>query len=358
MLTATFRDRRLTLPLRRRPIHGLIFLFRYRADDVNKQEASCPDHVWYANQLHDKACATVALLNIVNNIPGADLGEKLALFKEFSYDMTPVQRGHAIGSFEFAKRVHNSFARKMDMLDTDLCLENQFDDRNKPIGKPKSAGKEKKGKVTQDDYADADAAFHFIAFVPIFEEIWKLDGLDRQPAKLGSVEGQDWLSLVVPDLSARMAQYEEDQIEFSILAVVRDPIESLGEQLKGIGKSLRAVESRLDMIKEDWRDYLDKSEDSPVTEANEIYISDDELSAEVLSRIDTGSSQKLMTYRQELQGEQSAVRAMLRDEETTQQMDREKARERRHDYGPLIHQWLRMLAEKDGVVKEILEDIR
>lgn len=34
-----------------KPIYGLIFLFRWREDDPEKQEASCPDGIWFANQV-------------------------------------------------------------------------------------------------------------------------------------------------------------------------------------------------------------------------------------------------------------------------------------------------------------------
>jgi ubiquitin carboxyl-terminal hydrolase L5 len=37
--------------LHSKPIYGLIFLFRWREDDANKQEAACPDGVWFANQV-------------------------------------------------------------------------------------------------------------------------------------------------------------------------------------------------------------------------------------------------------------------------------------------------------------------
>ena len=92
-------------------MHGFIFLFRYRSDDQNKQEASCPDHIWFANQTQGNACATVSLLNIVNNIPGIELGENLQRFKDFTSDFTPALKGDALGNFEFVKNIHNSFAR-------------------------------------------------------------------------------------------------------------------------------------------------------------------------------------------------------------------------------------------------------
>ena len=59
--------------------------------------------------------------------------------------------------------------RKMDMLNADLFLATN------------ATAKASKGPV-QDD----QAGFHFIAFVPVGEHVWKLDGLERQPAKLGA----------------------------------------------------------------------------------------------------------------------------------------------------------------------------
>lgn len=38
----------------RRPVYGLIFLFRWTEDDPEKQEASCPDQIWFANQVRSR----------------------------------------------------------------------------------------------------------------------------------------------------------------------------------------------------------------------------------------------------------------------------------------------------------------
>ena len=59
----------------------------------------------------NNACASVALLNIVNNVPSLGLGESLYGFKVFTANFTPALRGDAIGNFDFVKDVHNSFAR-------------------------------------------------------------------------------------------------------------------------------------------------------------------------------------------------------------------------------------------------------
>jgi hypothetical protein len=34
-----------------KPVYGLIFLFRWREDDHGRQEASCPEGIWFANQV-------------------------------------------------------------------------------------------------------------------------------------------------------------------------------------------------------------------------------------------------------------------------------------------------------------------
>lgn len=62
-------------------------------------------------QTASNACASVALLNIVNNIEGIELGENLQQFKDFTMSFTPALRGDAINNFEFVKGIHNSFAR-------------------------------------------------------------------------------------------------------------------------------------------------------------------------------------------------------------------------------------------------------
>ena len=63
--------------------------------------------------------------------------------------------------------------RKIDMLNGDLQLKND------------ACAKNKSGKKKLEVAEDSDAGFHFIAFVPIGDQVWKLDGLERQPQDLG-----------------------------------------------------------------------------------------------------------------------------------------------------------------------------
>lgn len=57
------------------------------------------------------------------------------------------------------------------MLDADLQLKND--------------ATPKKRRKQRAQFEEDEAAFHFIAFVPVESKLWKLDGLQRQPQDLG-----------------------------------------------------------------------------------------------------------------------------------------------------------------------------
>ena len=58
------------------------------------------------------------------------------------------------------------------MLNTDLLLKNEVTSNTK-------------GKKRKADEDESESGFHFIAFMPIEGQLWKLDGLERQPMCLG-----------------------------------------------------------------------------------------------------------------------------------------------------------------------------
>lgn len=132
----------------------------------------------------------MALLNIVNNIPGIDLGENLRHFREFTMPFTPALRGDAINNFEFVKRVHNSFARYAAMIRHDSPMftltcrrHRKMDILNADLQLRWEAQSKKRSKNQESN--DSDSGFHFIAFMPAMGHVWKFDGLERQPQALG-----------------------------------------------------------------------------------------------------------------------------------------------------------------------------
>ena len=84
------------------PIHGLIFCFLWKKDN-DAPPKKTPDgledgeddsaKLWFANQLSDDACASMAILNALLNVEGVDIGEKLRQFRNETERMSsPVCR--------------------------------------------------------------------------------------------------------------------------------------------------------------------------------------------------------------------------------------------------------------------------
>lgn len=67
----------------------------------------------------------------------------------------------------------DQITRKMDMLNSDLHMKNEVTAK-------------KQSKKTRPGGNEDDAGFHFIAYVPVDDSVWKLDGLERQPQNLGT----------------------------------------------------------------------------------------------------------------------------------------------------------------------------
>ncbi|KAL2841233.1 ubiquitin carboxyl-terminal hydrolase [Aspergillus pseudoustus] len=332
-----------------KPVYGLIFLFRWREDDPEKQEASCPDGLWFANQTASNACASVALLNIVNNVEGIDLGENLRSFKDFTMPFTPALRGDAINNFEFVKKIHNSFARKMDILNSDLHLKNEATSRR---NRSKKGGREEN---------DDDAGFHFVAFVPALGKVWKFDGLERQPQALGKFEpDSDWLTLVKPNIEARMAEYAEGQIEFSVLSLVRDPLLDLVEELTMNIKHLEAIRKAIISHEQaetgvDPRDTLSDNTllgPDPSYGVTQNVLDQTNLPAGEAKEYLQCTMEELVQQRTERSSAQLELRRTVREEQQTQQKDDDYATGRRYDYEPAIRTWLRFLARK-----RVIEDL-
>ncbi len=66
-----------------------------------------------AAQTTSNACATVALLNIVMNVPEVELGDSLEAFREATRLLKPPYRGQALSQNDFIRNAHNSFLRSV-----------------------------------------------------------------------------------------------------------------------------------------------------------------------------------------------------------------------------------------------------
>lgn len=78
----------------------------------------------------------------------------------------------------------------------------------------------KRRKVTMDaDYNEN--GFHFIAYAPAIGSIWKMDGMEPSPRKIGDVaESGGWLFAAIGDLQSQMQSAQTNDMEFSLLSLV------------------------------------------------------------------------------------------------------------------------------------------
>ncbi|KAL8738922.1 MAG: hypothetical protein Q9181_000374 [Wetmoreana brouardii] len=240
----------------------------------------------------------------------------------------------------------------MDMLNADLQLKNDA-----------LARKRSKAKASDED----EAGFHFIAFVPVQGKVWKLDGLERQPQNLGPINSSDWVMQVAPELESRMSQYEDGQIEFAILALVKEPLTTLVAALAENVKSIVSASQRLGQLKSDWEYFLaDQSDgDSPAEQdvilgpCEQYRLDHEEIIRAVLGaafkvQLETKEVSNLLALRQDLITAQARLRASIKDEAMAVQADNQKAASRRNDKGILAKGLLQVL-ERMGKSRLVLE---
>ena len=336
------------------PVYGIIFCFPYDEQEKDKDCEPCPEHVWFSNQLNNNSCGTIALLNIVNNIPDIDLGPELSVLKERTLSMLPTDRGYEVSACDFVRAAHNSFALKIEMLDSDLFLKTEYDAKSSKKRKRRAGfniGPATKKLKSKDGKMDlANKAFHYVAYVPIDNEIWRLDGLNTGPRKVGSFKDEDWMEILKPTLKKVMD--DSPAPIFNIMAVVPDNYsEQLHQHLAESIKALNTVDAHLDESSPIWKTFVTPEDNSramtgpsdfPEITADMIKQAQLPLVALELLGMDFGGT---IEGRSTIVSNQAQyVQSILDDAEERDKAER-RARERDTDYGPLIHAWLGMLAE-------------
>ncbi|KAJ9134764.1 Ubiquitin carboxyl-terminal hydrolase [Pleurostoma richardsiae] len=347
-----------------KPVFGLIFLYQVAEEESNGERPRCPDNIWFANQTTDNACATIALMNIVMNGEGLKLGEELKEFKSSTRHLTPPLRGYALSANSFIRTIHNSFARRLDLLNADLALRNAFDESNK---KKRTVSRRSRKKP------QSEAAFHFIAYVPIADQVWELDGLETQPSCLGPFEG-DWTAIARPIIEARMLQYEEDNLSFNLLALCRSPLEAVRQELARNIQRLRVLWDGFwarhrehatnvvldpdDTLGKKWIHGDDEGELASLgIQKNDILKVQLEESFQTRIRAPDFDLTSALELQQNLEKEQERIVAECFDEIKTIEEDEARFRGRKKDYTPAIHEWIKTLAEH-GILQDLVEEYR
>lgn len=350
------------------PIYGLIFLFRYREFGNEDQAIDCPPDVWFCNQLPSQnSCGTLAMINILMNNAEVDIGEYLTQFKDFTQDMNSVQRGEAFASFDFVKKIHNSFAKQMDILENDKHLatkakraERLKDQPKKPKNKT-TASRSRRPSADSAASNDSTSSFeenghHFIAFVPVGTEVWKLDGMDAQPTSVGAFDpdaGETWLSAASETINLLMAAGDDD---YGVVAVSQSPLSPLRREAALTINTIEAVQSRLKDLSQTWQLFV--VDDSPPPSPTALRISEQLLSLNPVpeataEQIATENLEDSLFRRSVLVEELGRVAANIVAEMGVEVSEEEKARMRRFDSGPVLKVWLEMLAS-NGYLEENL----
>ena len=297
------------------PVYGLIFLFKYVAEDLPTVEEgrqlvtdeAAHSQVFFARQVVQNACATQAIVSVLLNRPELELGPQLSSFKDFTSSLPADLRGEAIGNSEFIRTAHNAFARPEPFV---------FDEK-------------------KDEQGEAEDAFHFIGYVPVGGELYELDGLKPAPITLGSVQGgasgSEWLRLAKQSIERRVDKYADKEIRFNLLAIVRNRKQVLQEHISSIRKRKQELQQQ--------------------QPADADTVMADAASAASASAAAGGDSAAELLR---LEQEEADAERLLAEEEVKYGKWRVENARRQHNYVPFIFNVLKLLAEK-GQLNDLVE---
>ncbi|CAG8480253.1 3454_t:CDS:2 [Scutellospora calospora] len=193
-------------------IYGLVFLFKMIGDvsgdvkglhrDVKYEPIEeLPKNVYFANQVVENSCATLAVLNIVLNCPRLEIGQELKEFKEFTWGLPPAAMDSVINSYNLIRHPEEA-----------LVVE-------EAATKKKGRGK----KIVVDEAVGE--AYHYIAYVPVDGEAWQLDGLYPHPVSLGKYSDEKtWYDATRGEINERINGFFIEEIEYVLLAITKDEL--------------------------------------------------------------------------------------------------------------------------------------
>ncbi|KAI1289010.1 ubiquitin carboxyl-terminal hydrolase [Xylaria venustula] len=343
-----------------KPVYGFILLYEWTdEDESNMARQECPEDLWFANQTTAHACATVALMNIIMNIHTVKFGIELEEFRYTTRMLPPPQRGHALDTNDFIRVVHNSVARRNDLLSEDLLLDNKFETASK-VKKAHPKNKARISKSRKPDYEEG--TYHYIAIVPVDGQVWELDGLESKPLSLGHYERDNWLEIASEAIQSRMRRQNNKFLSFNLLAICESPLVAISRDL---ATSLVTAKALHDVVtgSPSW-DLPTPWESFPDSRLARFNLTREQILSQFSphpsfdARVSDPGFDLIAArkYAHELGAQQEALEAQYVSEVVTVDETVEMIRARRQDYTPAVHHWVRILSEK-GVLRQYIQEL-
>jgi len=182
--------------------YGLIFLFKWKKNqqlEDSRPVVEDASDVFFAQQVAVNSCATQAIINILCNTNGVELGEAVQEIKNLKDALPPFMLGEAVSQNDVLREVHNSFAPPL-----------MFDIESK------------------DDEDEGEDVYHFVAYVPVGGKLYELDGLKDGPILVAdSISEENWLESARTAIEQRVQVLAADGVHYALLSVEPDPLPDL-----------------------------------------------------------------------------------------------------------------------------------
>ena len=321
---------------------GVVFLFKWQGQRSRSTPAQLPtsnEKVVFIKQVVENACGTIALLHVLLNREGVEIGETLEGLKGFITDMDGETAGSCLATHEGVRMAHNSFVR------------------------PEAFSIEDDSRASK-----SEDAFHFVAYVPKNGIVYELDGLSKGPVIVGE-SGSNWLTTAQVALQQRISEYSQLEIRFNLLVVQKSTLyTSMREAAAILVESECLLGALLSVTSEDGINQQQlqafPSSDEVAAMFGERVLPDPPVNAESLAeasiaRLLASCSPELASdaLKTKMQGLQARLmqcgETVAQEKERIAKYRRENER-RRHQFVPLIMELLRGLADR-GKLQELYE---
>ena len=352
-------------------VFGFVFLFRWTGErrarkkslatvDSYVLDSEIVNQMFFANQVVTNSCATHSLLSVLLNLTDVELGPVLTKLKEFTAGHDPESKGLAIGNMLELARAHNRHAKPEYAI----------------LQAPSKRG----SAVVSSAHTLVPETYHFVSYVPVNDRLFELDGLKQYPIDHGPWgEHEEWTELFARIMTEKLSNAQD--ILYNLMAIVPDPIPRLSDRLKVLQSEqktfLEEANALAKRVLEERRSTADGGGDGSSvystagTTVHDILTSEsaslpaEACELEKIVEIDAGSANSGGELALALRVAMAKVilnddhlevcKKKFGEELDLKQQYRIDFCRRRHDYDPLISEFVTMLAENGQLPSRLFD---